>query len=51
LVQGAAEAVVGRTVLVRSIAGHCSRSWVEEVDRSIGGRCWRMWPTRRDRDI
>jgi hypothetical protein len=42
-VQGAAaEAVVGRAVLVRSVAGHYSRRWVEEVERSIGGRCWRM---------
>jgi hypothetical protein len=37
-VQGAAaETVVRRAVLVRWVARHCSRRWVEEVDRSIGG--------------
>jgi hypothetical protein len=52
-VQGApAETVVCRAVLVRSVARHCSRRWVEEVERSIGGdagECGR--PGAVDRDI
>jgi hypothetical protein len=58
LMQGApAETVVGRAVLVQSVARHCSpggggwRRWVEEVERSIGGdagECGRPGAVGRD---